>query len=46
MCKKCPNTAWLLFLTFAVALVALVGLSVFLSRKRLNLAILGIGLVR
>ena len=45
-CHACPNTAWLLFLLFAIALVALVALSVYLSKKRLNLAGLGIGVVR
>ena len=44
-CKACPNTAWLLFLMFALGLMFLVGLSVYLSRKRLNLAVLGIGVV-
>ena len=44
-CVGCPNTAWLLFLLFATALVALVALSVYLSKKRLNLAVLGIGVV-
>ncbi len=39
----CPNTAWLLFLLFASGLVALVAFSVYLSKKRLNLAVLGIG---
>ena len=46
ICKACPNTAWILFLIFAVALVALVSVSVYLSKKRLNLSILGIGVVR
>ncbi len=45
VCKKCPNTAWLLFLMFALVLIALVAISVYLSKKRLNLAILGIGVV-
>ena len=45
-CKPCPNSAWLLFVLFAVVLVVLVALSVYLSKKRLNLAILGIGVVR
>jgi hypothetical protein len=44
-CVECPNTVWLLFLLFATALVALVALSVYLSKKRLNLAVLGIGVV-
>ena len=46
VCKACPNTAWLLFLLCALALIGLVSLSVYLSKKRLNLAILGIGVVR
>ena len=46
MCVPCPNTAWLLFLIFALALIALVAISVYLSKKRLNLAVLGIGVVR
>ena len=46
ICKKCPNTAWLLFLMFALVLIALVAVSVYLSKKRLSLAILGIGVVR
>ncbi len=45
-CHKCPNTAWALFLLFSFGLVALVALSVYLSKKRLNLAVLGIGIVR
>ena len=44
-CHRCPNTAWLLFLMFAIAILLLVGLSVYLSRKRLNLAAMGIGIV-
>ena len=46
ICKPCPNTAWLLFLMFALAIIGLVAVSVYLSRKRLNLSILGIGVVR
>ena len=46
VCKKCPNTAWLLFLMFSFGLVVLVAVSVYLSKKRLNLAVLGIGVVR
>ena len=45
-CHACPNTAWLLFLLFSIGLVVLVALSVYLSKKRLNLAVLGIGVVR
>ena len=45
-CHQCPNTAWLLFLMFSLALVAIVTLAVYLSKKRLNLAAMGIGIVR
>ncbi len=45
LCVPCPNTAWLLFLMFAIVLSVLVVAAVYLSRKRLNLAGLGIGLV-
>ncbi len=45
-CRRCPDTAWLLFLLFTIGLLALVSLSVYLSKKRLNLAVLGIGVVR
>ena len=44
-CHACPNTAWLLFLLFALGLIFLVAVSVYLSKKRLNLAVLGIGVV-
>ncbi len=45
-CVACPNTAWLLLLMFSLALLALVSASVYLSKKRINLAALGIGMVR
>ena len=45
-CKACPNTAWLLFLMFSIGLIGLVAFSVYLSKKRINLAVLGIGIVR
>ena len=44
-CVGCPNTAWLLFLLFFVAIVVLVGIAVYLSQKRINLAGLSIGVV-
>jgi hypothetical protein len=44
-CVPCPNTAWLLLLMFLLALGTFVLGAVYLSRKRLNLAALGIGLV-
>jgi hypothetical protein len=44
-CASCPNTAWLLFLLFSVAiLVAVVG-AVYLSKKRINMAGLSVGVV-
>ncbi len=45
-CVKCPNTAWLLFLSFAIAIVAAVAAAVYLSKKRVNLAGLSVGVVR
>ncbi len=44
-CAKCPDTAWLLFLGFALAIVAAVAAAVYLSGKRINLAGLSIGVV-
>jgi hypothetical protein len=44
-CAKCPDTAWLLFLGFALAIVAAVGAAVYLSGKRINMAGLSIGVV-
>ena len=44
-CASCPNTAWLLFLLFSAAiLVAVVG-AVYLSKKRINMAGLSVGVV-
>ncbi len=45
-CHTCPNTAWLLFLSFALAIVAAVAAAVYLSKKRVNLAGLSVGVVR
>jgi hypothetical protein len=45
-CHKCPNTAWLLFLSFALAIVAAVAAAVYVTKKRVNLAGLSIGVVR
>ncbi len=45
-CKFCPNTAWLLFLMFAIAIVSAVAAAVYLSKKRVNLAGLSVGVVR
>jgi hypothetical protein len=42
----CPNTAWLIFLAFFIALASLVAASVYMSKRRINLAALGIGVVR
>ena len=44
-CRGCPNTAWLLFLLFSVAIVILVSLAVYVSKMKINLAGLGIGIV-
>ena len=46
LCKPCPNTAWLMFLLATVVILLLVVVSVYLGRRRLNLAVLGIGMVR
>ncbi len=43
---RCPNTAWLLFLSFCFAIVAFVAVGVWLSKKRINLAGMSIGVVR
>jgi hypothetical protein len=43
---KCPNNAWLLFLGFAGAIVACVAAAVYLSKKRINMAGLSVGVVR
>ena len=45
-CHPCPNTAWLLFLLFSLAIMALVAIAVYLSKKKINLAGLSIGVVR
>ena len=44
-CKTCPNTAWLLFLGFALVIVGAVALAVYLSKKKINFAGLSIGVV-
>ena len=41
-CASCPNTAWLLFLLFSA--VAVVG-AVYLSKKRINMAGLSVGVL-
>ena len=45
MCKPCPNTAWLLFLLFAVAIIAASAAAMYLSKTKINFAGLGIGVV-
>jgi hypothetical protein len=45
-CKLCPRTAFLLFLGFALAIVTAVAVAVYLSKKRINLAGLSVGVVR
>ncbi len=44
-CAKCPDTAWLLFLGFALAVIAAAAAAVYLSGKRINMAGLSIGVV-
>ena len=45
-CASCPNTAWLLLLSFFLAVVGCVALAVYLSSKKINFAGLSIGVVR
>ncbi len=45
-CAGCPNTAWLLFLSFVLAVVAAVVAAMYLSKKRINMAGLSVGVVR
>jgi hypothetical protein len=45
-CASCPNTAWLLFFGFALAILAAVAAAVYLAGKRINMAGLSIGVVR
>jgi hypothetical protein len=44
-CAMCPNTAWLLFLGFFIVIAVLVAASLYISKRRVNLAGLGIGVV-
>jgi hypothetical protein len=44
-CKPCPNTAWLIFVALFVVLAVLVAASVYMSKRRINMAALGIGVV-
>jgi hypothetical protein len=45
-CVPCPNTAWLLFLSFSLAILGAVAGAVYLSKKRINMAGLSVGVVR
>jgi hypothetical protein len=45
-CRTCPNTAWLLFLSFVIAIVTAVAAAIYLNNKRINLAGLSVGVVR
>jgi hypothetical protein len=45
-CTTCPNTAWLLFLGFALMIIGAVAAAVYLSKKRINMAGLSVGVVR
>lgn len=42
-CLPCPDTAWLLFLSFFAALALLAAIAAYLNKKRINLAGLSIG---
>ena len=42
-CAKCPNLAWLIILAFVVVVFLLMLLGVWLNKRRINLAALGIG---
>jgi hypothetical protein len=44
-CTKCPNTAWLLLLLFSLAILTAVTAAVHLSKKRINMAGLSVGVV-
>jgi hypothetical protein len=44
-CRKCPNTAWLLFFAFAVTITASVAAAVYLSKRNIQFAGLSIGVV-
>ena len=44
-CRTCPNTAWLLLLSFFLAITAFVAVGVWMSKKNINLAGLAIGVV-
>ena len=44
-CHTCPNTAWLLFLLFSLAILTSVATAVYLSKKKINFAGLSIGVV-
>ena len=42
-CHTCPDTAWLLFLLFALAITFFVAVAVWLGKKKINLAGMSIG---
>jgi hypothetical protein len=42
-CEPCPNLAWLLIVAFVLVVTVLLILGVWLNRRRINLAALGIG---
>ena len=45
-CRACPNNAWLLIMVCSVGLLILVAASVYLTKKKVSLAALSIGVVR
>ena len=44
-CKGCPNTAWLLFVSYPLGILAAVLLAMYLSAKRINMSGLSLGVV-
>ncbi len=45
-CRACPDTAWLLLVSFCAAVVGAVAAAVYLNGKRINMAGLSVGVVR
>jgi hypothetical protein len=44
-CRTCPNTAWLLFFLLSLVIIASVAVAVYFSERRVNFAVLSIGVV-
>ena len=45
-CKGCPNTAWLLFVSYPLGILGAVLVAMYLSKKRINMSGLSLGVVR